>query len=72
MLAKTPVWKDLLINFVAESAEITSLICLFTLVGINAVRSCTFPKVEVRNLRLDIPSSVVSLMRNVSLFGVRG
>ena len=49
MLAKTPVWKDLLINFVAESAEITSLICLFTLVGINAVRSCTFPKVEVRN-----------------------
>ena len=49
MLAKTPVWKDLLINFVAEGVEITSLICLFTFVGINAVRFCNFPNVEVRN-----------------------
>ena len=32
MLGKTPLWKDLLINF-AEGAEITSLICFVTFVG---------------------------------------
>ena len=32
MLGKTPLWKDLVINF-AKGAEITSLICLITFVG---------------------------------------
>ena len=32
MLGKTPLWKDLLINF-AKGAEITSLICFITFVG---------------------------------------
>ena len=32
MLGKTPLWKDLLINF-SKGAEITSMICFITFVG---------------------------------------
>ena len=47
MLGKTPLWKDILINF-AKGAEITSLICFITFVGM-LLGPCTFPNVEVRN-----------------------
>ena len=68
MLGKTPLWKDLLINF-AKGAEITSLICFITFVGM------LLGPVLFLILRLeimsDISSSVVGVMKNVSLFGFR-
>ena len=68
MIGKAQLWKDLLINF-AKGAEITSLICFITFVGM------LLGPVLFLILRLeimsDISSSVVGVMKNVSLFGFR-
>ena len=68
MSGKTPLWKDLLINF-AKGAKITFLICFITFVGM------LLGPVLFLILRLeimsDISSSVVGVMKNVSLFGFR-
>ena len=68
MLGKTPLWKDLVINF-AKGAEITSLICLITFVGmlLGPVLFLTL-RSEIMS---DVASSVVGVMKNVSLFGFR-
>ena len=66
MLGKSPLWKDLFINF-TKGAAITSLICFITFVGMLLgpvlflmLKSETMP---------DIPSSVVGVMRNYFLLG---
>ena len=66
MSGKTPLWKDLLINF-AKGAKITSLFHYFCC---YAVRSCTFLILRPE-IMLDISSSIVGVMKNVSLFGFR-
>ena len=68
MLGKTPLWKDLLINF-AKGAEITFLICFITFVGM-LLGPVLFLMLR-SEIMSDIYSSVVGVMRNVSLFGFR-
>ena len=62
MLGKTPLWIDLLISF-SKGAEIASLICFITFVGM-LLGPVLFLMLKSETMR-DIPSSVVSVMRNV-------
>ena len=68
MIGKAQLWKDLLINF-AKGAEITSLICFITFVGM-LLGPVLFP-IWRSEIMSDISSSVVGVMKNVSLFGFR-
>ena len=56
------------INF-AKDAEITSLICFITFVGL--LLGPVFFLMLRSEIMSDISSSVVGVMRNVSLFGFR-
>ena len=68
MLRKTLLWKDLLVNF-AKGAEITSFICFITFVGM-LLGPVLFLMLR-SEIMSDISSSVVGVMRNVSLLGFR-
>ena len=68
MIGKAQLWKDLLINF-AKGAEITSLICFITFVGM--LLGPVFFLILRSEIMSDISSSVVGVMKNVSLFGFR-
>ena len=61
MLGKTPLWKDLLINF-AKGAEITSLICFITFVHI-LLGPVLFLMLRSEIIS-DISSSEVGVMKN--------
>ena len=69
MLRKISLWKYLLIN-IAKGAEVTSLIYFITFVGM-LLGSVLFLMLR-SEIMSGIYSSVVGLMRNVSLFGFRG
>ena len=68
MIGKAQLWKDLLINF-AKGAEITSLICFITFVGM--LLGPVLFLILRSDIMSDISSSVVGVMKNVSLFGFR-
>ena len=68
MIGKAQLWKDLLINF-AKGAEITSLICFITFVGM--LLGPVLFLILRSEIMSDISSSVVGVMKNVSLFGFR-
>ena len=68
MIGKAQLWKDLLINF-AKGAEITSLICSITFVGMLL---CPVLYLMLSSeIMSDTSSWVVEVMKNVSLFGFR-
>ena len=68
MLVKTPLSKELLINF-AKGAEIAFLICLITFVSM-LLGPVLFLMLR-SEIMLDIYSSLVGVMRNVYLFGFK-
>ena len=68
MLGKTPLWKDLLINY-AKGAKIASLICFITFFGM--LLDPVLFLILRSEIMSDISSSLVDVMKNVSLFGFR-
>ena len=68
MLGKTPLWKDLLIDF-AKGAETTSLICFIAFVGtLLGPALFLILKSEIMS---DISSSVVGVMKNFLYLDLR-